>query len=212
MKAVNDKEATVPMKVDSLVAALDVLQGCCLLHYPSKGLVGIDSRAIKLMLSRLETFCRMHGGKLVEKQQVNSSSARVPLGKRASSLVETASLDPVVIMSCLDCLLAILVDHDLCQVEFRQSSGIAYLVDVINATSAPKDVRAKSAEFLLFLVRYFTESKDDHQQQVVNFLGEKLAKGLTDAASATGKGAEKFDVFLKMVDAAHAGNSLKIPS
>jgi hypothetical protein len=198
MNAMMDKNFPTPFRADALVGALDILQGCCLLHYPSKGLVGIDNRAIKLMLSRLETFCRMYGGKLVEKTA--KSATRVPLNKRASSLVDTAALDPLVIISCLDCLLAILVDHDLCQVEFRQQQGIAFLVDVINATSAPKDVRAKAAEFLLFLVRYFTESKDDHQQQVSTYLGDKMFKALTDSAQATGKGPEKFDTFLKQID------------
>ena len=206
MKAMTDKEATVPLKVDALVSALDVLQGCCLLHYPSKGLIGIDTRAIKLMLSRLDTFCRMYGGKLSEKKNLSTlvalPSTRVPVNKRASSLVDTAATDPAVIIACLDCLLAILVDHDLCQVEFRQQYGIAFLVDVINATAAPKEVRAKASEMLLFLVRYFTESKDDHQQQVNTYLGEKLFKALTDSATSTSKGADKFDAFLKQVDSA----------
>ena len=175
------------------------------MHYPSKGLVGIDQRAIKLMLSRLESFCRMYGGKLTEKTS-NTTSTRLPLNKRASSLVDTATLDPMVIIACLDCLLAILVDHDLCQVEFRQQNGIAFLVDVINATSAPKEVRCKAAEFLLFLVRYFTESKDDHQQQVSTYLGDKLAKALVDSASSTSKGSDKFDAFLKQVDSSHNGH------
>lgn len=201
MKAMTDKEVSTPLHVDALVSALDVMQGCCLMHYPSKGLVGIDTRAIKMMLSRLETFCKMHGGKLVEK----TSSLSVPrqaLNKRASSLVDAAAMDPIVIISCLDCLLAILVDHDLCQVEFRQQQGIAFLCDVINATSAPKEVRAKAAEFLLFLVRYFTESKDDHQQQAVKFLGDKMFKCLMDCVTSTSKGPEKFDPFLKQIDIA----------
>lgn len=201
MKAMTDKEASQPLHVDALVSALDVIQGVCLLHHPSKGLIGIDTRAIKMMLTRLETFTKMHGGKLVDKKSANNLLApRLPLNKRASSLVDTATMDPAVIMSCLDCLLAILVDHDLCQVEFRQQQGIAFLVDVINASSAPKEVRAKSAEFLLFLVRYFTESKDDHQQEVVKYLGEKMFKALMDSVTSTAKGPEKFDTFLKQVD------------
>lgn len=199
MHAMTDKNSPVPLRADALVGALDLLQGCCLMHYPSKGLVGIDNRAIKLMLSRLETFCRMYGGKLVEKT-LKPATTRVPMSKRASSLVDTAALDPLVIISCLDCLLAMLVDQDLCQVEFRQQQGIAFLVDVINATSAPKEVRSKAAEFLLFLVRYFTEAKEDNQQQVCTFLGDKMFKALTDSAQSTGKGAEKFDAFLKQID------------
>lgn len=200
MKAMTDKEASGPLRVDALVSALDVIQGVCLLHYPSKGLIGIDTRAIKMMLTRLETFTKMHGGKLVEKKSSSLLAPRLPLNKRASSLVDTATMDPVVIMSCLDCLLAMLVDHDLCQVEFRQQQGIGFLVDVISASSAPKEVRAKSAEFLLFLVRYFTESKDDHQQEVVKHLGEKLFATLMDSVTSTAKGPEKFDIFLKQVD------------
>jgi len=209
LKVMIDKDATVPLHVDSLVSALDVLQGCCLMHYPSKGLVGIDNRAIKLMLSRLDTFCRMYGGKLVEKKNLSSliPTSRVPVNKRASSLVDTASTDPAVIIACLDCLLAILVDHDLCQVEFRQQYGIAFLVDVINAISAPKEVRSKASEMLLFLVRYFTEAKEDNQHQVNTYLGEKLFKALTDSATSTSKGADKFDAFLKQVDHAAAAAS-----
>lgn len=201
MKAMSDKEASQPLRVDALVSALDVIQGVCLLHYPSKGLIGIDTRAIKMMLTRLETFTKMHGGKMEPKKSSTSLLApRLPLNKRASSLVDTATMDPVVIMSCLDCLLAMLVDHDLCQVEFRQQLGIAFLVEVIQASSAPKEVRAKSAEFLLFLVRYFTESKDDHQQEVVQHLGEKLFASLMDSVTSTAKGPEKFDAFLKQAD------------
>lgn len=208
--ATSVSEGNQQLSSNALVSALDTIQGLCLLHYPTKFAVGVECRAIKLILARLEAYCEGHGG--TPSKRSNTNETHQKLTRRKSTLLEIVNLDDQAVLACLDTLLAILVDHDLCQIDFRQSNGVSYIIDLISTVGAPREVRAKSAEFVLFLVRYLTESKDENQRLVLQYLGEPLTLALTQSVTSTAKGLDKFDVFLKKIDESSSSPASQLSS
>lgn len=108
--------------LEILIESLDIIQGCCLIHYPTKQLIGIDCRGIDLFLQRINSFCNENG----KKTKNNKSESN-----KKSMILEFEILEPSVIQSCFDCLLAIMVDQEICQIQFRHQDGVSYIVKIL---------------------------------------------------------------------------------
>lgn len=139
------------MSLDEMIYALDILQGCCIIHYPSKQLVAIDLRGLKLFMQKLEELC-------ASSPEVENSCIKLPKSNRSrrSSVYMAKSLkNPILpydeakaleisgtFLTCiLDCILSILVDQEFCQIEFRQRGGISLVGKIIENSYWPKEVR-----------------------------------------------------------------------
>lgn len=61
-------------------------------------------------------------------------------------------------------------------------------------------VRAKCAEFLVFLIRYFVNGKDENNQYVIEAFGEDLTTALNNCAMSKEKGLDKYYNFLRVLE------------
>eukprot|EP01120_Amphizonella_sp_Union-15-10_P002094 TRINITY_DN1223_c0_g1_i1.p1 TRINITY_DN1223_c0_g1~~TRINITY_DN1223_c0_g1_i1.p1 ORF type:complete len:246 (+),score=33.25 TRINITY_DN1223_c0_g1_i1:59-796(+) len=167
------KEIVIPCNEGSLSVqsrqelylGLELIQGVCLLHFPSKT-VAADHDAVKLLLE------------LLDKDY------------------------PQIQVASLECLLSILVDKEDLQRNFRDSKGIDKVTSVLRQKTAKKEVRLKCAEFLFFLIRYFSGGMNDNRKKVIDVLGDRLTQLLTQSVqlNPTKEKGEKFEGFIRELD------------
>jgi len=162
-----ESEARV-ISTSEIVDALEVVQGCCLLHYPSKQLIGVECQGVKVLLEHVTSAQSVH-----------------------------------VQLSALDTLLALMVDAEEVQQLFHAQQGLKALIELLKHKSTRSEVRHKLSAVLLFMIRYFTELREENKQRVQSLLGEKLTNALLQSVQLTNSSTEeRFDAFIKQLDQA----------
>lgn len=108
-------------------------------------------------------------------------------------------------IATFDTMLCLMVDHDSLQKEFLELHGVDLAVKVLKNNVMGREVRAKSVEFLVYLVRYFPIGpivkrllNEIFGEQLVNVLMRSVRLGQSDPLTIPG---ESFlDAFDKSVE------------
>ncbi|CDZ98854.1 Cell division protein Cdc14 [Phaffia rhodozyma] len=120
--------------LSELIGIFQVVQGVCLLHQPSKNLIGGRRSTMEMILDLL--LLTRHVPSFATSL---SGSAQTDL-----------SLSSLLASTLLDTLFAALVDSSRNTRTFEQAGGLECLMRMLKGKTVPKDVRVKSLEFLFF--------------------------------------------------------------